>query len=87
MKRVVKVVLGSQSEIEELQSDHEEADSRLFLHIAHAKQVLGVDRVLLWSIDSDVGQCVQDFAYYWISKNLILKPVLEKQKGTFLSMK
>ena len=30
MKRVVKVVLGSQSEIKELQSDHEEADSRMF---------------------------------------------------------
>ena len=47
IKRAVKVVLGSQSEIEELQSDHEETDSRMFLHIAHAKQVLGVDRVLL----------------------------------------
>ena len=51
MKRAVKVVIGSQSKIEELQSDLEEADSRMFLHIAHAKQVLGVDRVLLWSID------------------------------------
>ena len=27
----------------------------MFSHIAHAKQVLGVDKVLLWSIDSDVG--------------------------------
>ena len=40
MKREVKGVIGSQSEIEELQSDHQEADSRMFLHIAHAKQVL-----------------------------------------------
>ena len=31
MKRAVKVVLGSQSEIEEPQSEYEEADSRMFL--------------------------------------------------------
>ena len=30
MKRAVKIVLSSQSEMEEPQSDHEEADSRMF---------------------------------------------------------
>ena len=30
MKKAVKVDLGSQSEIEELQSDHEQSDSRMF---------------------------------------------------------
>ena len=33
IKRVVKVVFGSQSEIKELQSDHKEADSRMFFCI------------------------------------------------------
>ena len=27
----------------------------MFLHISHVKQVSEVDRVLLWSIDSDIG--------------------------------
>jgi len=36
-------------------SDHEEADSRMFVHIAHTTQANNVKRVLLWSIDTDVA--------------------------------
>ena len=36
-------------------SDHEEADSRMFVHIAHTTQANNVKRVSLWSIDTDVA--------------------------------
>ena len=55
MKYAVKVENGHHVEVPELASDHEEADSRMFLNIAFAKQELGVKRVILWSLDSDVA--------------------------------
>ena len=80
MKREVKVVLGSQSEIDEFKSDHKEADSRMFLHIAHTKQVLGVDRVLLWSIDSDVGAMCPRFCLLLDIKEFYFKTGVGKAK-------
>ena len=80
MKREVKVVLGSQSEIDEFKSDNKEADSRMFLHIAHTKQVLGVDRVLLWSIDSNVGAMCPRFCLLLDIKEFYFKTGVGKAK-------
>jgi len=47
--------LGHHDVAEDLMSDHEEADSRMFMHIAHTTQANNVKRVLLRSIDTDVA--------------------------------
>ena len=39
----------------DLVSDNKEADSRMFVHIKHAKVVDNANRVIIWSIDTDVG--------------------------------
>ena len=39
----------------ELHSDHEEADSRMFVHVEHAKQADSASRIIIWSIDTDVA--------------------------------
>ena len=39
----------------ELYSDHEKADSRMFVHVEHAKQADGASRIIIWSIDTDVA--------------------------------
>ena len=39
----------------DLSSDHEEADSRMFVHVKHAKVVDNAKRVIIWSIDTDVA--------------------------------
>ncbi len=54
-RRAVVVHQGSVRPVAELESDHEEADSRMFLHINHAVEVLDIKRFVLWSIDSDVA--------------------------------
>ena len=46
---------GQHRLVDELTSDHEEADSCMFLHIAHGVETLHVKWVILWSIDSDVA--------------------------------
>lgn len=40
---------------ESLEPDHEEADSRMFVHIDHAVRNLNVHSVVLWRVDSDVA--------------------------------
>ena len=37
-----------------LESDHEEADSHMCVHIAHAAQTLHPSRMVVWSLDYDV---------------------------------
>ena len=39
----------------DLSSDHEEADSRMFVHVKHAKVVDNAKRVIIWSIDTNVA--------------------------------
>ena len=55
IKRAVRVSCGHHHDVPELTANHEDADSWLFLHIAHAKETLGIDRVILWSLDLDVA--------------------------------
>ena len=53
-RKVVVCTSTVVTEVPDLASDHEEADSRMFVHINHAFQTLQPNRVVLWSIDSDV---------------------------------
>ena len=51
--RVVKLTLGNAEVMDELRSDHEEADTRMMLHALHASQ--DHDRVVIQSPDTDVA--------------------------------
>ena len=54
-KKVVKVEKNVCIRVEALESDHEEVESRMFVHIDHAVKELNVKSVVLWSIDSDIA--------------------------------
>ena len=54
-QRVVLVQSGKPpQDVHELFSDHEEADSRMFVHVDHALRSLKPDIVIVWSVDTDV---------------------------------
>ena len=53
--KAVKVKRNSCERETGLESDKEEADSRMFLYIAHAVENHNVTSIVLWSIDSDVA--------------------------------
>lgn len=52
--RVVKVGPSNLSAAPELEADMK-ADSCMFLHVPHAKQTLGVNKMLMWSLNSDAA--------------------------------
>ena len=54
-ERAVCVTNGRHTEVDALQSDHEEADSLMFVHIHHAMETFSPERVVLWSFDTDVA--------------------------------
>ena len=54
-RKAVEVRGGGHARAEQLESDQEEADSRMFLHVSFVAKKHGVKRVLLWSIDTDVA--------------------------------
>ena len=41
---------NSQANIDALRSDHEEADSRMFLHVSHAMELYSLGGVVIWNI-------------------------------------
>ncbi|KAG1668553.1 Protein smg8 [Nymphon striatum] len=50
----VMLTNGNESPVTELQSTHEEADTRLLLHSIYATQVEGVKRIVMYANDTDV---------------------------------
>jgi len=54
-EKAVRVRQNTCEDVESLQSDHEEADSRMFMNIDYAVRELQVTSVVLWSLDSDVA--------------------------------
>ena len=54
-ERAVWITNGRHTEVDALQSDHEEANSRMFVHTDHAMETFSPERVVLWSIDNDVA--------------------------------
>ena len=63
MERVVCVTNGRYTEVDAIQSDHEEADSGMFVHIHHAMETFSPERVVLWSIDTNVAIMVSISMY------------------------
>ena len=57
INRAVRVVRNIHTDVPQLGSNQEEADSRMFLNAAYEdrRQELGVKRVVLWSVASDVA--------------------------------
>ncbi len=53
-RRVVVCTSNVVREVLELRSDHEEADSRIFVHVANAVHYLHPARIVIWSMDTDV---------------------------------
>ena len=54
-KKTVSVSKGRINHIKELRSDHEEADSRIFVHLKYAYNLNTVERYIIWSPDTDVA--------------------------------
>ena len=54
-ERTVCVTNGRHTEVDAFQSDHEEADSGMFVHIHHAMETFSPERVVSLSIDTDVA--------------------------------
>ncbi len=52
-RRQYKISMDTSVVIPQLDADHEEADSRMFLVLCCAKS-LGITRIVLWSIDTDM---------------------------------
>ena len=61
----VLLTYGSEVPVAELQSTHEEADTRLMLHAIYAIQVEGVKRVVIYANDTDI---VVLRLYYFMTK-------------------
>ena len=57
----------------ELTTNHEEVDSRMFLHITCATETLGVERITLWSLDSDVAIMCPQYCFITGGKQLFLQ--------------
>ena len=55
IQREQSVTSGRHTEVDALQCDHEEADSHMFVHIRHAMETFSSEKVVLWSIDTDVA--------------------------------
>ena len=51
----IRVTCQGKIAIDALRSDHEEADSRMFSHIAYAMETYVPERIIVWSIDTDVA--------------------------------
>ena len=78
-KRAVKVEKNVSARVEALESDHEEADSRMFVHIDHAVKELSVKSVVLWSLDSDVAAICPRMVHL-LDIKLFFKTGLKEQK-------
>ena len=44
----------SQANIDALRSDHEEADSRMFVYVSHAKELYSTGGVVIWNISINI---------------------------------
>ena len=81
--KVVIVTEHGHSEVHELESDHEEADSQMFVHISHAKHKYGIDRTIIWSLDTDVAVLSVHYWHALETKELFFKTGF-KQKRRYI---
>ena len=66
--------------IEELRSDHEEADSRTFVHLKYAYNLNTVERYIIWSPDTDVAVLGIHFAGKFVLKEVYLRTGIKHKK-------
>ena len=80
IRKAVRVVSGYHHDVPELSANHEEADSSMFLHIAHVKKTLGIDRVVSWSLDLEVACICPRYCSMTGTKELYLKTGIGQKK-------
>ena len=79
MTRAVSVKFGTVT-VSELYSDHEEADTSIFLHLHHTVMNYGVGHViLLWSCDSDVAAMCPRYVHFLGIRELFFKTDTRKK--------
>ena len=71
--------------LESYSCDHEEADSRIFFHVARATQTYAPRRIIIWSIDTDVVSMCPKAVHLLNLQQLFLKTGV-KDKKRFMPM-
>ena len=79
-EKTVSVSHGRINYIEELRSDHEEADSRMFVHLKYAYNLNTVERYIIWSPDTDVAVLGVHFAEKFGLKEVYLRTGIKRKK-------
>ena len=79
-EETVSVSQGRINYIEELRSDHEEADSRMFVHLKYAYNLNTVKRYIIWSRDTDVAVLGVHFAEKFGLKEVYLRTGIKRKK-------
>ena len=80
MKKKLSVSQGRINYIEELRSDHEKADSRMFVHLKYAYNLNTVERYIIWSPDTDVAVLGVHFAEKCGLKEVYLRTGIKRKK-------
>ena len=79
-EETVSVSQGRINYIEELRSDHEEADFRMFVHLKYAFYLNTVERYIIWSPDTDVAVLGVHFAEKFGLKEVYLRTGIKRKK-------
>ena len=79
-EKTVSVSQGRINHIEELRSDHEEADSRMFVHLKYAYNLNTVERYIIWSPDTNVAVLGIHFAEKLGLKEVYLRTGIKRKK-------
>ena len=79
-EKTVSVSQGRINYIEELRSDHEEADSRMFVHLKDAYNLNTVERYIIWGPDTNVAVLGIHFAEKFELKEVYLRTGIKCKK-------
>ena len=83
-KKVVKVNCNEHEVLESFLCDHEEADSRIFFHVARATQTYAPRRIIIWSIDTDVASMCPKAVHLLNLQQLFFKTGVKDKKRFIL---
>ena len=79
-EKTVSISQGRINYIEELRSDHEEADSRMFVHLKYAYNLNTVERYIIGSPDTDIAVLGIHFAEKFWLKKVHLRTGIKRKK-------
>ena len=71
----LQITRHCQANIDALRSDHEETDSRMFVHVSHVMELYSPGRVIIWRVDTDVAAICPEQCYRLTLRRFILKLV------------